>query len=143
MRLSRESRYALAALVVIAGHPPGEVVESGQIAREAGLPAPFLSKIMRSLARGDVLTSFRGRGYVLAKPASQMTLRDILHAVEGPGLFEDRCIFWREECSSDNPCVLHWRWSELKPQIEQTMGGITLAEIRENGSDLVPLEFGT
>ena len=83
MRLARESRYAIEALIELASAPPGEMVEAREIAERAQLPAPFLSKILRSLAAGGVLRSQRGRGFALARPPDRIELGDVLRVVEG------------------------------------------------------------
>ncbi|MEX2275733.1 MAG: Rrf2 family transcriptional regulator [Actinomycetota bacterium] len=129
MRLARESRYAIEALVVLADAPPGEMMEARKIAEVAHLPAPFLSKILRLLALGDVLRSQRGRGYELARPAERITLGEILRAVEGDEVIWETCIFWREGCDTEHLCPLHFRWTELKPGIQDAMGSATLADI--------------
>lgn len=132
MRLSRESRYALEGLAVLAAHPAGEVVDAREIADRAQLPAAYLSKIFRSLALAGVLRSRRGRGYSLWRPAEQITLGEILRAVEGDHVIWESCIFWREECDDAHPCPLHFRWADMKPQVQDAMGSVTLADIAEH-----------
>lgn len=133
MRLSRESRYAVSALVRMAGYPAGTVLNSRVVAAEADLPPSYLAKILRQLAVGGVLRSQRGRGFTLAEAPDHLTLGRILAAIEGPGLFDERCIFWRETCSNDEPCPLHFRWREMKVDIEGKLSALTLAEIVEHG----------
>ena len=133
MRRARESRYAIEALVVLASTPSGEMMEAREIAEAANLPAPFLSKIMRSLALGGVVRSRRGRGYALARTPAEIALTDVLRAVEGDEVIWETCIFWREECDTEHPCPLHFRWSELKPDIQDSMGSVTLADIAQHG----------
>ncbi len=129
MRLARESRYALEALVVLGSVPTGEMMEAREIAERANLPAPFLSKILRSLAAGGVLRSQRGRGFALARPPDRIALGDVLTAVEGHEAIWDTCIFWRSDCDEARPCPLHFRWAEIKPDVQQAMGSVTLADI--------------
>jgi Rrf2 family protein len=133
MRLSRESRYAIRALTELARHGPGEMVDARQIAERADLPLAFLQKIMRALTVADVVHSRRGQGYTLSRPPEQIALREVLVAAEGGDLFGGRCIFWREECSTENPCELHFRWRELQPQVEDAIARTTLAEVIEAG----------
>jgi Rrf2 family protein len=133
MRLARESRYAIEALVVLAGREGNAVMDAREIADEARLPAPFLSKILRSLALGGVLRSRRGQGYTLARAPEEVSLEEVLRAVEGDEVIWDSCIFWREECDAEHPCPLHFRWAELKPGIQRAMGSVTLAEVARNG----------
>jgi Rrf2 family protein len=134
MKLSRDTRYGLEALAVLVRRPVGEVVEARELADEAGLPSPYLAKIMQALARGGVLDSFRGRGYALPRPPEEVLLRDVIRAIDGDDAFWDGCIFWREECSETRPCPLHFRWRELKPEFTQVMGSITLSDIRDQGA---------
>jgi Rrf2 family protein len=130
MRLARESRYAIEALLVLADREPGGFVDAREIGEVAGLPLAYLHKIMRALAGSGVLESRRGRGYRLARPPEQVSMADVLIAVEGPDVFDGRCLFWREECSAVDPCELHFRWREIRPQIQSTIGETTLAEVR-------------
>ena len=129
MRLARGSRYALEALVVLGSAPTGEMMEAREIAERAHLPAPFLSKILRSLAAGGVLRSRRGQGFALARPPDRIALEDVLRVVEGHEAIWDTCIFWRSDCDEARPCPLHFRWTEIKPDVQQVMGSVTLADI--------------
>jgi Rrf2 family protein len=133
MKLSRESRYALEALVVMAEIPDGEMWEARDIAHAADLPAAFLAKILQTLARDGILESMRGHGYRMARPPDQTTVEEVLTALEGPEYFGDRCIFWRQECNDENPCVLHWRYRDLRPGLESIIGRITISQLRERG----------
>jgi Rrf2 family protein len=139
MRLARESRYAIEALVALASAPAGRMVEAGEIAERAHLPAPFLSKIMRSLAIGGVLRSQRGKGYVLARAPEHIGLDEIVQAVEGRGAIWETCIFWREECDEAHPCPLHFRWTDLRPGIQDAMSSVTLADIAAHGFESIAL----
>jgi Rrf2 family iron-sulfur cluster assembly transcriptional regulator len=130
MKLSKESRYAIIALDVLAKKPPGTIQEVAQIAEEARLPAPFLAKIFGKLTRGGLLQSHRGRqrGYSLSRPPGAISLKDVLEAVDGPDLFK-RCVFWSETCSDDAPCPLHDSWKEIRPLIAGTMEHTTLEDV--------------
>ncbi|HEX6844893.1 MAG TPA: Rrf2 family transcriptional regulator [Actinomycetota bacterium] len=141
MRLSRESRYAIRALMELARHAPGERVDARHIAAEARLPVAFLQKILRQLTVAGILESRRGQGYMLARPPEAITLRETLEAIEGNDVFGGRCIFWKEECSSEDPCELHFRWRELKPAVEDAIARTTLAEIVEAGGPPFGLEL--
>jgi len=131
MRLSRESRYAIDALLVLARHPPGQVVDAKQIAVEASLPPAFLHKILRQLAIAGIVTSRRGAGYALSRGPHAITVAQVLGAIEGERALDTRCIFWREDCSNENPCELHFRWQELRPEILSVLADTTIADVRE------------
>jgi Rrf2 family protein len=136
VQLSRETRYAIEALVELARRPSGRLVDSRELAGAVDAPAPFLAKALQALARAGVLASMRGGGYALARPPAQIRLSEIVAAIEGRGLFADgECIFWRSDCSADAPCPLHWRWRELRPRLEERMAGTTLEEIIRAAGD--------
>lgn len=137
MRLSRESEYGLEGLKVLARQPPGTVMLLPEIAEAGRLPVRFLAQIFQKLRRHDLVVSHRGavRGYALARPADQISLREIFEAIEGPGLFE-RCVFWSDRCGGQNPCDLHSRWVLIRPKIEEMLEGTTLKEVATERSAL-------
>lgn len=130
MRLSRESEYGLRALLFLAEQPADTVLPVFKIASASGLPRNFLAKIFQKLVQHGLVKSFRGatRGYALARPPTAISIREVLDALEGPGLFE-RCVFWGNRCGSDDPCPLHEGWRKVKPQLvtfleETTLDGL-------------------
>jgi Rrf2 family protein len=85
MKLSRTSQYAVIALVHLA-RQDGKVVASHDIARAAALPERFLLKVLYPLVRAGMLYSLKGPtgGYRLARPAKNITLLNVIEAVDGP-----------------------------------------------------------
>jgi Rrf2 family protein len=85
MKLSRASSYALHALAYMAGQSPDKPVASHLVAEARGIPERFLLKVLRPLVSAQVLRSVRGPngGYRLLKPAKQVTLLDVVEAVDG------------------------------------------------------------
>lgn len=134
MKLSTESRYAVVGLSLLASRPDA-VLEVSQVAREAGLPAPFLAKTFGKLTHQGILRSHRGkeRGYSLARAAADITMKEILEAVDGADLF-DHCIFWTEACDEAEPCPLHDSWRSIKSQIAEKMATTSLADVMKGGS---------
>jgi len=87
MKLTRASNYALEALVSMAGQKEeSQVVASHLTARAQGIPERFLLKILKPLVSAGVLDSLKGPngGYRLAKPATKITLLEVVEAVDGP-----------------------------------------------------------
>jgi Rrf2 family protein len=130
MRLHRETQYALQALVFLAQQPSGAVHSTPEIAGDLHIPAGFLSKILQKLWRHGLVRSHRGRhrGYSLARPGTEIALREILESIEGGDLFE-RCLFWEDRCSRGHPCLLHPDWSQIKPQLLARFERKTLADL--------------
>jgi Rrf2 family protein len=85
MRLSARSDYALRAVIELAASPQGHITAE-QIARAQQIPAKFLEAILTQLRRSGLVRSQRGPegGFWLAKPAREISLADIIRAIDGP-----------------------------------------------------------
>ena len=86
MKLTRASSYALHAVAFMAVQKHERPIASHNIAQARGIPERFLLKVLKPLVSARVLLSIKGPngGYRLAKPASEITMLDILEAVDGP-----------------------------------------------------------
>ncbi|HXG11154.1 MAG TPA: Rrf2 family transcriptional regulator [Gemmataceae bacterium] len=86
MKLTRASSYALHAVAYMAAQKSNQPVASHIIAKERGIPERFLLKVLKPLVSARVLLSVKGPngGYRLARPASEITMLEILEAVDGP-----------------------------------------------------------
>jgi Rrf2 family protein len=86
MQFTRAASYAIHALVHMAGHKGDQPLASHLIAREQGLPEKFLLKSLKLLVSRGVLKSIKGPngGYQLAKAPKDITLLEIIEAVDGP-----------------------------------------------------------
>ncbi len=84
--LSQKARYALHALIVLAEHGGREPMMIADIADEAGVPRKFLEQILLGLKNRGMVRSQRGRagGYMLGKPAKEITFADIIRETDGP-----------------------------------------------------------
>lgn len=139
MRLTRETDYALQGLAALAQRS-GSPVPLAELADSEDLPASFLAKIFQKLARHGILQSVRGagNGYVLATSLESLSVLQVIEAVEGSD-YLDRCIFWGGRCGGDNPCVLHDRWAQLKPQLQAMLERTTVADLSlAGGSEPAP-----
>jgi Rrf2 family protein len=118
MILSRTSQYAVQALIYIATQPAATPVLNKDIASKLGVPAPYLAKILQSLAKGNLLFSFRGRlgGFCLRETGDKINLMQILLLTEGPA-FTQSCLLGLKECSDATACPLHFRWIPVKKKI--------------------------
>jgi Rrf2 family protein len=86
VRISAKADYALRASVELAVAQPGPPMKAEAIARAQGIPVKFLLNILSELKHARLVQSHRGAegGYALARPASEITLADVIRAVEGP-----------------------------------------------------------
>ena len=135
MKLSRESRYAIEGLMVLAKKPLRVPTQLRDIAAAAEVPASFLSKIFQKLKRARILASSRGgvRGYALAQHPKSISMADVFTAIEGSDVF-DRCIFWRDRCDDRSPCPIHSEWIPMRQAMVGFMQKITLADLARTRS---------
>jgi len=86
MKISVKAEYALQALFDLATQPTGEAIRIADIAKRQKIPQKFLELILSNLKQGGFVESRRGAdgGYMLAKPASQLVVGDIILHVDGP-----------------------------------------------------------
>lgn len=111
--LSLTSEYALRAMIHLAQRENEWPVTGKQIAREAGIPAKYLSKILGDLVRAGVLESTRGigGGFRMSRPAKKLSLFEVLAPFESFQV--RRCPFGNKQCGDENPCLAHDRWKKV------------------------------
>ena len=88
MRLSAKAEYACLAMIALAGQPPGlPPMRIREIAEAYEIPERYLVQILLQLKGAGLVYSIRGAsgGYRLARPADQISLGEVLRAIEGPG----------------------------------------------------------
>lgn len=86
MRVTAKVDYAVRAAVVLAAAEPGKPIKGEEIGRREGIPTKYLESILTDLRHADLVRSQRGAegGYWLAHPADEITIADVIRAVEGP-----------------------------------------------------------
>jgi Rrf2 family iron-sulfur cluster assembly transcriptional regulator len=135
MKLTRETNVALDALTHLARQPPGAIVGAAELAAAIDVSPAFLSKILQRLSGASIVRGHRGRrrGYSLALPPDQTSVRAVAEALEGESLF-GRCVFWTYECSDVNPCPLHDVWKRVRPLVREEFTRLTIAELARRKS---------
>jgi len=86
MKLSRTVEYAVQAMLQLAQHDKGTPVPCSKLAASGQMPERFLLQILRNLVTHGILSSTRGvdGGYVLERPVEEITLLDVIEAIDGP-----------------------------------------------------------
>ncbi|KAF1004244.1 MAG: HTH-type transcriptional regulator CymR [Luteibacter sp.] len=129
LRVSRLTDYATVVMTCIAAHP-ADVLSTAQIADEARLELPTVSKLLKLLGHAGLVDSFRGvnGGYRLARPAEAISLADIVEAMEGPiGLTE--CSMAHGQCDRQSQCGVSGSWQSVSGAIGGVLRGMTLAQM--------------
>lgn len=130
MELTRKGEYAIRGIVYLAQLPPGKVALISEIAEAADVPQTFLAKILQSFAKIGIVQSFRGAGggFILGRPASRITLREVVEAVEGP-ILPNRCLIGSGACERDSTCGVHPVWRQVQKQIVDVLEAVTIQDL--------------
>ncbi len=130
MQITRSGEYGLKGLVFLAEQPPEKVTLVSEVSREKNIPEPFLAKIFQRLSKAGVLRSVRGAkgGFVLRKPAHEITMKEIIEVLEGP-IALNRCLLRKGECIEEEVCPLHTVWEEAQQRFLEILEGTTMEDL--------------
>ena len=131
MRLSSLADYAVVMLSAAARHPGDARLSASMLAEEIGVPLPTAQKLMGRLAASGLLSSARGTGggFMLARGADQITLADIIEAVEGPIAMTSCVDEARHDCGLETACKVRPHWSAVNGAIRASLSGVSLATL--------------
>ncbi len=120
VQLNQATDYAFRALLHLAALPPGSIVSTQELAAREAIPPRFLQKITRPLSKAGLIRSHRGAegGFALARPAAEISLLDIITAMEGR-LVIHRCLEERDACNKHctEECPVHATLASLQDQL--------------------------
>lgn len=131
MRLSTKGQYAVRAMVSLVCHANGKPMTLKGISESEDISLPYLEQLFVKLRRGNIVKSVRGPGggYVLARPASEIKVGEIITVVEEslnpvPCLDEDPSI-----CTRINKCVTQRVWKGLGEKMKEFLNSITIEDL--------------
>jgi Rrf2 family protein len=129
MRVSAKVDYALRAVTELAAAPPGHVTAE-RLARAQEIPLKFLENILLELRRAEIVASQRGAdgGYRLAKPAGEVSIADVIRAVEGP-IATVRGSRPEEVSYGGAAVALRDVWIDLRTSMRAVLEETTLADL--------------
>ncbi|MDD2366873.1 MAG: Rrf2 family transcriptional regulator [Desulfuromonadaceae bacterium] len=133
MELTRKGEYAIRGIVYLAGRPLDKVCLLSDIATAVDVPPTFLAKIFQQFSKIGLVKSFRGTGggFLLGRPAENITLLEVVEAVEGP-IVPNRCVAAPAECERSGYCNVHPVWRQVQLEIKSVLEGVSLRELVEN-----------
>jgi Rrf2 family protein len=136
VRITAKADYAVRAAVELAA--AGDMITADQIAQAQGIPVNFLENILRDLRRAGIVESRRGQagGYLLAHPAEEISIADVIRAVEGPlanvrGISPDALEY------HGSAAKLREVWVALRASVRSVLEQVTLADVARG--ELPPL----
>jgi Rrf2 family iron-sulfur cluster assembly transcriptional regulator len=127
MKISRGTDYGIQGILYLARQPLDKVSLLHEVAQAQSMPESYLAKIFQDLAKAGLVRSHRGAkgGFSLARPSSQITLRQIIEALQGP-ISLNRCLDIREGCANSETCPVADVLRKAQRQMLATLDAATL-----------------
>jgi FeS assembly SUF system regulator len=130
MRLTHLADYAVVLMTAAARRPAAARLSATELAGETGVPLPTAQKLMGLLAASGLLSSIRGArgGFALARPAGEISLADIVEAVEGP-IAMTVCSSGGTDCALDAHCRVKPHMGIVGTAVRGALGAVSLTEL--------------
>ena len=132
MRLTHLADYAVVMMAAAARRDPSARLSAGELSQDTGVPLPTAQKLMGRLAAAGLLTSARGAGggYALARPVGDISLADIIEAVEGP-IAMSQCCGSEEasDCALDAHCRVKPHMNIVSNAVRGALGAVSLQSL--------------
>lgn len=132
LKINRQTDYAVRVLLALAKSGKGARLSSADIQREMLIPKAFMTRIVAQLSRTGLLNTFPGRdgGLMLPHSASQITLRDVVEAFEGPILLS-ACLQVKgeDDCPFQANCPVRPKWGRVQVAMMREMASITFEDL--------------
>ena len=144
MKISTKGEYGIRAMLFVAMRRDEGPTTSHEIATHQGIPEPYLRQILASLAKHQLIQSNRGPqgGHTLARPADQISLRDIIYALEGQVTSVDQIL--AQPCSIDigtRHCVIREVFLEVKHAVETILQDTNLQDLALRQEEIIECDI--
>lgn len=129
IRITKQTDYGIVLLTHLAAHPDRSF-NAPELAAEARLPLPMVSKILKLLAKEALLVSHRGvkGGYSLSRLPGEISMAEIVAALEGPIAITE-CVSVDSDCTHEALCPVRGNWQRINEAVRGALEGISLAEM--------------
>ena len=130
LRLNRLTDYAVVVMAQMAQRGD-DVRTAPQISEQTGVPLPTVAKILNALSHDCLVASQRGAagGYKLSRPAQQITVAEIIQALEGPIALTACVDGTTGQCDVESLCPMRGNWDKVNKAIRGALSQVTLADM--------------
>ncbi len=137
IKISRLADYAVVILTSLAHQGEG-LISAGGVTQRTHLPEPTVAKVLKLLAKGDIVESIRGvnGGYKLARSPMRIHVADIIKAIDGPVSLTACVEGSKETCDYHGHCAVKGRWDDVNVAVRVALESITLADMMSGHSFL-------
>jgi Rrf2 family protein len=130
MIFSSPVQYAIRAMTYLGEQEVGKVSSTREISSAMAIPMPYLAKIVNRLSRHRLIIARRGPagGVMLGRPASRITVAEIIEAMGGT-LVNRKCILGIAECGDGTPCPVHDSWKSVRELLQAKLHEQTVRDL--------------
>jgi Rrf2 family transcriptional regulator, iron-sulfur cluster assembly transcription factor len=130
MIYARPTEYAIRGLSELAGRSASGMVLLDHLVAGTDLPRDFMAKVFQQLVRARILRSSKGRGggFALGRAAHEITLMQVVEAMEGPFTL-DKCVIGFEKCTDQTPCAQHDLYKPIRQRLKDYLNTTTVADL--------------
>lgn len=131
LRLSNLADYGVVVMTAAARAAlESRLMSTAQVAQATGIPAPTVAKLMGQLGRAGLLTSQRGvaGGFALSRPAAEISLADIVEAIDGP-ISLTHCGQEGADCDLSHNCAVRPHWAPVNRAVKAALADVRLSEL--------------
>jgi Rrf2 family transcriptional regulator, iron-sulfur cluster assembly transcription factor len=130
MQITRAGEYGVLGLLCLARRAPGTMVMIEEVSREENIPKSFLAKIFQVLVKAGLVRSFRGAGggFALTRNASEITVLEVIEAIEGKLAFQ-RCVLDTNACDHVDGCALCGLFEQAQDRVKEVFSRTTLEDL--------------
>ncbi len=141
LRISRLTDYGTVVLAHLAGEPDA-VCSAAGVSAATGIARPTVSKLLKSLARADLVCSTRGAngGYQLARDPRQISAADVIDALEGPVSITE-CSAADSHCDYEHICSVGGAWKRINVAIRHALDDVSLLDLLRASRPVPQFEF--
>ena len=134
LTISRETDYACRVILHLAMLPTGQRVTTQEIARRRIVPRALIRRVVTRLSAAKLVTTTRGSGggLALARPAREISLQNVVEAMEGQ-IALNTCVIYPRECPLVKKCPVHEAWARARAALVKELGAATFDQLAQNG----------
>ena len=139
LKINRQTDYAVRVILALAKYGEGARLSSAAIQQEMLIPKALMSRIVAQLSREGLVNTFPGRdgGLMLPRPASQITLKDVVEAFEGPILLSECMqVKGEDDCPFQSNCPVRSKWGRIQVAMMREMASITFEDLAQEAAGI-------
>jgi len=138
-KINRQTDYAVRVVLALAKRGEGTRLSSANIQKEMLIPKSFMARIVAHLANEGLVNTFPGRdgGLMLPRPASQINLKEVVEAFEGPILLSECMqVKGEDDCPFQSNCPVRSKWGRVQAAMMREMASISFEDLAQEAAGI-------